>query len=381
MLTFAMSESRPKAFVIMPFDSELNDVYALFILKTLEEEGFEVQRADSINNQQNILHDIIGSIAGASIVVADLTSSNANVYYELGIAHTLDKPVILLTQDIEEVPFDLRSYRLLPYSVHFAQIEKAQQSLREYAKGFLDGTSIFGNPVSDYRAVHLRDAASSSQTDERAREPESGSTVEATDDEDDERGYLDHLDVMEEGFGELKDLLNEGNTYITSLATASVEVATEFKELNADGSSGTRFRVKKVLQDYAKKLDDLSDKLKQMNTRYEHVSKEVDTSLEFIIAYQGNSEENAEVLRKNLHDLEETRNAAIGARESMTGLLNSMDRVPKIEKQTNRSLKIVRNEIQYTINNFEKTIATLSRAVSLGNETLQRFDNKPDENA
>ena len=71
----------------MPFDAELNDVYTAFTMQTLEEVGFEIARADNINNQQSILHDIIGSIIQADIIVADLTTSNSNVYYELGIAH------------------------------------------------------------------------------------------------------------------------------------------------------------------------------------------------------------------------------------------------------------------------------------------------------
>ncbi len=110
----------------------MRKVSNLFIHKTLTDEGFEVSRADNINNQQSILHDIVGAIVESDIIVADLTGSNANVFYELGVAHTFNKPVILLTQDINDVPFDLCPYRLLIYSTHFAQTERAQAK----SKGF-----------------------------------------------------------------------------------------------------------------------------------------------------------------------------------------------------------------------------------------------------
>ena len=109
----SIDREKPKAFVIMPFDAEARPVYEDFIRPTLDNLGFEVSRADDLLNQRNILRDILSSIASANLLVADLTDSNSNVYYELGLAHALRKPVILLGQDIEEIPFDIRSYRLV----------------------------------------------------------------------------------------------------------------------------------------------------------------------------------------------------------------------------------------------------------------------------
>jgi len=142
--------SERKAFVIMPFGEAFDEVYNLFIADTLTAAGYLVVRADNIRAQQNILKDIVVSIAGAHLVVADLTDSNANVYYELGIAHALRRPVILLTQQLEELPFDLRSYRVIPYSTHFGEIKRAREALLDLAKGAAEGTVPFGNPVLDF---------------------------------------------------------------------------------------------------------------------------------------------------------------------------------------------------------------------------------------
>ena len=93
---------KPRAFVIMPFDAEARPVYQDFIRPTLVNLGFDVSRADDLLNQQNILADILSSIASTDLIIVDLTDSNPNVYYELGLAHALNKPTILLGQDLDE---------------------------------------------------------------------------------------------------------------------------------------------------------------------------------------------------------------------------------------------------------------------------------------
>ncbi len=141
----------PSVFVLMPFDEEFTPVYSDVIKHVLEQEGFEVLRADDIQSQRNIMRDIIEMIAKSDLIIADLTSSNPNVYYELGIAHALEKPVIHLVQSpVEDVPFDLRSYRLITYSTHFTEIGKARGELAEYARKFLEGKLPVGNPVTDF---------------------------------------------------------------------------------------------------------------------------------------------------------------------------------------------------------------------------------------
>ena len=114
-------EQKPVAFVIMPFDEGFDEIYDDFIVKTLREAGLEVSRADDIQSSQNILKDIVRAIKNSSLIVADLTDSNPNVFYELGLGHALNKPVIMLTQGIEDLPFDLRSYRAIPYTTHFKE--------------------------------------------------------------------------------------------------------------------------------------------------------------------------------------------------------------------------------------------------------------------
>ena len=73
-------------------------------------------RADDIFAPGPIINDILRSIQESDYIIADLTEQNPNVYYELGLAHASGKPVILITQNIDSLPFDLRHQRIIEYS-------------------------------------------------------------------------------------------------------------------------------------------------------------------------------------------------------------------------------------------------------------------------
>lgn len=102
-------------FVVMPFAPELDDVYHLGIRETVHTLGGACERADEIQHTGEILEKIYDSIRGASIIIAEVSFPNPNVFYEIGFAHALGKPVVLLTRDISDSPFDLRAYNHIVY--------------------------------------------------------------------------------------------------------------------------------------------------------------------------------------------------------------------------------------------------------------------------
>ena len=140
-------------FVLMPFKNRLESVYRSFIKPAFEGAGFQVLRADDISSQRNILQDIVNSIESADLIVADLTDSNQNVYYELGVAHARGKPAFLMVQNIDDVPFDLQSYRIFQYSMNPDALEDAKARLSSDATRIAAGEMRFGNPVSDFGLV------------------------------------------------------------------------------------------------------------------------------------------------------------------------------------------------------------------------------------
>lgn len=104
------------AFVVMPFSKELNDVYVLGIREVAEKLGIVVLRADGIEHNQNIPQTIKKSIAKCNVVIAETSQPNLNVFYEVGLAHGLDKQTILICRDAKSIPFDLSVVNHLIYS-------------------------------------------------------------------------------------------------------------------------------------------------------------------------------------------------------------------------------------------------------------------------
>jgi hypothetical protein len=100
--------------VMMPFSAEFNSVYGA-LQGAVSSVGMKCLRADDIWDDDVIIQDVVKLIGGARVVVCDLTSKNANVFYETGIAHTLGKDVILIAQHESDIPFDLRHIRHVRY--------------------------------------------------------------------------------------------------------------------------------------------------------------------------------------------------------------------------------------------------------------------------
>lgn len=105
-------------FVVMPFDEALQNVYDTIETVVEDKCGLVCMRADKLTIPERITEDIWNCISEARVLIADLTGRNANVFYEVGLAHALGKQVILLVQKQEEVPFDLREIRYLNYDSH-----------------------------------------------------------------------------------------------------------------------------------------------------------------------------------------------------------------------------------------------------------------------
>jgi uncharacterized RDD family membrane protein YckC len=142
----------PVCLVIMPFREELKPHFEL-IERCGQELGLEVRRVDTYGYSGNILRAISKALAEAELIVADLSSANANVLYEVAIAHCLGKKVLLITNDRNTVPFDLTTYRVElidPASANQAeQLCRAMRLVFEatYIMGPLGGTVIFGQKV------------------------------------------------------------------------------------------------------------------------------------------------------------------------------------------------------------------------------------------
>lgn len=118
-------------FVIMPFRDNFNYLYHTYIQKVCKKINLTCLRGDDLYTSKSIMQDVWSLIYNSKIVIADCTNKNPNVMYELGIAHALGKNTILLTQDINDIPFDLQHLRYIQYEYTPQSIEQIEAKLLE----------------------------------------------------------------------------------------------------------------------------------------------------------------------------------------------------------------------------------------------------------
>lgn len=115
-----MSDSRRTIFVLMPFHEDFDDVYLVVrdaVGAAVASTGVDLHclRADEIQAPGRITAQILDAIASADLLIADLSGSNPNVMYELGYGHALQKPAIIMNQDVHTSPFDVKDFRQVLY--------------------------------------------------------------------------------------------------------------------------------------------------------------------------------------------------------------------------------------------------------------------------
>lgn len=125
-------------FVLMPFREPFFRLYENQLKPTLEDVGLRVMKSDDLFTTTEIIEDIWEYINKARIIVADVTGRNSNVFYELGIAHTVGKPVIILTQNENDIPFDLRHWRYFKYVDNENGWKKLRNNLKKAALTLLE---------------------------------------------------------------------------------------------------------------------------------------------------------------------------------------------------------------------------------------------------
>lgn len=107
-----------RAFMVMPFSSEAVENAFNYVIKPVcESLKIDIRKADEIFSTNPIYDDIVTEIQRADIIIVDITGKNPNVFYELGMAHTLKQKqtIILTNDDYSDAPFDISHFRMIKY--------------------------------------------------------------------------------------------------------------------------------------------------------------------------------------------------------------------------------------------------------------------------
>ncbi len=147
-----MPDSEKLCFVIMPFKDELKSVYSQAIKPAVIKCGFDCLRVDELKmGPFNIHRKIIEYIYRSKVIVADLSQWNPNVYYEMGVAHSIDNKTLMIVQKGERLPFDISTYHVIQYEPTEAGLVELRQQIQENLACFEEWRKWPTNPVQDFR--------------------------------------------------------------------------------------------------------------------------------------------------------------------------------------------------------------------------------------
>jgi hypothetical protein len=134
---FTVERETPTVFVVMQFTTPFNELYDEVIRKVCSEFRLEAVRADETFGPGIIIADIAKQILDSKIIIADITPANPNVYYEVGYAHALNKPTILIAEKPTQLPFDVSPFRTLFYENSIRGKAKVEEGLRKHIQAIL----------------------------------------------------------------------------------------------------------------------------------------------------------------------------------------------------------------------------------------------------
>jgi hypothetical protein len=347
----------------MPFEPDFNSLYEDLVRPALEDAGYVCNRADSVLDQQNVMRDVIQGLGTADLVVAELTGLNPNVLYEVGLAHGLRVPTVLLSQSIDDVPFDLRSYRIQTYSTRFDEAHRLKDSLRDIAEQHRRGALNFGSPVTDFLVP-----GSGETRNGYADQPSANADPPG---EDDLPGVLDQLTALEEA-GEILEQVGARIGQATEDVGDDMRRHTDrIEELQKQPGPGALAGMQRLASTAASDLTRYATRLEEELPIMERgVNALVDNGLAFLNTLDPASEEERRELRETRESLAELLAASQGALEGVRELRDSLSEITGVSRELDRAARRVANDLGRIASLLEQTESYSEQAVSLVDDRL-----------
>ena len=254
-----------------------------------------------------------------------------------------------LPKILRRVPFDLQSYRIITYSTHFAQMNNARQEIQALIENVRTGDVKFGSPVTDFGV-----SASSLYTD-------GTQSPVAVSDEQDERGLLDYQIEIEESVETLTRVITGFTEYLLNPLTLELQSATE-QLIDPEKESPQKKR--KTMRSLAIEFDKRTSWLQQSNNQYRQALGSMGQSLDAMLSgeFKSVEPEDKAKLAELVQVLGYTEGSAREMRASSSDLVSNMDALPRIEKEFNRSNRLMSIELKTFISNVEQTESVMARA-------------------
>ena len=122
----------------MQFSTPYNELYDEVIAPICDQSKIKAIRADQIYGPEIIIADIMKQINESKIVIAEISSANPNVYYEIGYAQAMGKPIILIAEQGTKPPFDVSPFRILFYENSIPGKKRVEEGLKKHLQAILE---------------------------------------------------------------------------------------------------------------------------------------------------------------------------------------------------------------------------------------------------
>ncbi len=151
-----LTSSSSLCFVLIPSKTEYEPIYWQLIKPAAETFDLKVLRADDVYSPGVMAEQIRAAIHQSSICIADISERNPNVLYGVAMAQALDKSIVLLARDVEQIPHDLRGLQVIFYTIENRGIDRAREHLEVTLRQIL----LVGRLVGANKALQQGDTIS-----------------------------------------------------------------------------------------------------------------------------------------------------------------------------------------------------------------------------
>lgn len=134
---YSVEAYKPKAFVVMQFGDQYDDVYNDVVKEVCKDYDVNVLRADEVMGSGLIISDIAREIYESQLIIADITPTNPNVFFEVGYSMALGKQMIMLAKKDTPLPFDIAGFRVLFYKDSIGGKKLLEEGLRKHIDSIL----------------------------------------------------------------------------------------------------------------------------------------------------------------------------------------------------------------------------------------------------
>lgn len=355
--------TKPKVFVITPFNEDFLALYEE--LKNDFENDYVFNNAGDLDNQQNILKDIVNGINDADIIIADVSGLNSNVFYELGIAHAMGKKVIIITQDIGELPFDIKAYRANEYNLKFNKLPKFKEELSKLLKGAVDGSIKYSNPVSDFL---LNIDQTRNKFQEQNQKLEVNTNIE-------EKGLLDFISEIQEDGTMLTDELYFMSDGLNEISKDIDNTSNEINRVKSNGNTLNPSFIRNLCHKLAIPLESFSSKVKEHSSKISIYWERIENNyLSLLDNKFMQTKKNAEDLKNANIQLGKMQEGIEISNSKINYFITSLKGTMGIERKLNKAMSSLINGLEDYLKETDKMYSSIDRIISKSNLFIQKIE-------